>query len=185
MLFRSVLALYGHPESGGHWEAHANAILLKENWTPVSVDAFRSVYYHKALKCILILYVDDFRIAGPIENMTKAWLTISKNIKIGPVEDSGKFLGCNHVLSQKIIPAGGDPWRDYKQSELKGDCTKLNIIEYDMEEFLRSCVSKYQELSNCKALIHADTPFIDEAKADKEYFAAQYKLEDEIGRAHV
>ena len=177
-VFRLVLALYGHPESGGHWEAHANAILLKEKWEPVSIDAFRSVYFHKALECILILYVDDFRIAGPAVNMKKAWETISRNIKIGAIEDSGKFLGCDHKLSEKIIPAGGDPWRKYDKHELKGECTKLKIIEYDMEEFLKSCVSKYTELTGCTNLTKAETPFIDEVKADKEYFALQYAIED-------
>ena len=47
-----------------------------------------------------------------------------------------------------------------------------------MEEFLKSCISKYQELTGCKNLPKADTPFIDEVKADKEYFALQYEIED-------
>ena len=178
-VFRLVLALYGHPESGGHWEQFANAMLVKEGWKPVSVDAFRSVYWHDTFKSIMILYVDDFRIAGPKKHMTAAWKTISKNIKLGEPEASGKFLGCNHELSETIIPAGGDPWRTYSHAQLKGKTTiHLNMITYNMEEFLRSCVQKYMELANVKDLQHADTPFIDEVRADKEYFALQYKRDD-------
>ena len=118
--------------------------------------------------------MDDFRIAGPAANMKKAWDTISRHIKIGAIEDLGKFLGCDHKLSEKIIPAGGGLWRTYSANELRGGCTtKLKVIEYDMEEFLKSCVSKYQDLTGCKTLTKAETLFIDEVKADKEYFALQ------------
>ena len=178
-VFRLVLALYGHPESGGHWEIFADAFLKKEGWTAVSVDAFRSVYWHKVLKTILVLYVDDFRISGPTTSMKRAWETITRHVKLGEIEESAKFLGCQHSLSSQIIPAGGDPWRKYAAAELKNcKTTKINIMTYDMESFLMSCIDKYKELTNVKHLPHVDTPFIDEAKADKEYAAASYKLED-------
>jgi hypothetical protein len=43
-VFRLEKALYGHPESGGHWEMFAHKMLLSEKWEPVSPDAMRSVY---------------------------------------------------------------------------------------------------------------------------------------------
>jgi hypothetical protein len=95
-----------------------------------------------------VLYVDDFRISGPKSAMAAAWASIRKHIKTGDPEPSGKFLGCDHKLSKKTIPAGGDPWRDYSKTELdkarkEGTLVTINIIEYDMEEFLKSCVSKH------------------------------------------
>ena len=30
----SVLALYGHPDSGGRWEAHCNDMVKTKGWTP-------------------------------------------------------------------------------------------------------------------------------------------------------
>ena len=44
-------------------------------------------------------------------------------------------------------------------------------IEYDMESFLSSCVDKYCELAKIKreSLKKVNTPFIDEAIADKEW----------------
>ena len=184
-VFRLVLALYGHPESGGHWEIFAHKMLLSEGWTPVSPDAMRSVYWHPKFKSVLILYVDDFRISGPKSSMQAAWASIRKHIRTGEPEPSGKFLGCDHKLSQKVIPAGGDPWRDYTAEECRnhrkvGTLVTLNVIEYDMEEFLRSCVTKYCELANIEPgkLGKAETPFIDEVKADKEWQAYQYLRDD-------
>ena len=108
--------------------------------------------------------------------MQAAWASIRKHIRTGEPEPSGKFLGCDHKLSQKVIPAGGDPWRDYAAEECRKHCQvgsllTLHIIEYVMEEFLRSCVTKYCELANIEPgkLGKAETQFIDEVKADKEW----------------
>ena len=43
---------------------------------------------------------------------------------------------------------------------------------------MRSCVHKYSELTGITKLKHADTPFIDEVKADKQWYAAQYARDD-------
>jgi hypothetical protein len=42
-VFQLVKALYGHPESGGHWEAHAHKFLTEEGWVLVEPNAWRSV----------------------------------------------------------------------------------------------------------------------------------------------
>ena len=55
------LALYGHPDSGGHWEKHCEEHLLEQGFEVVSED-WRSFYHHPKLKLSLIVYVDDFKI---------------------------------------------------------------------------------------------------------------------------
>ena len=54
---RLKLALYGHPDSGGHWERHCEQQLLARGF--VRVRDWRSVYWHSGLAALLVVYVDD------------------------------------------------------------------------------------------------------------------------------
>ena len=64
-----LLALYGHPDSGGYWEKHCEKVLRAEGFTPVA--DWRSVFCHDMLKLLLAVYVDDFKMAGPSAAMKK------------------------------------------------------------------------------------------------------------------
>ena len=55
-----VLALYGHPDAGGFWEKHCDKHLKSVGFTPVH-QSWMSVYFHKDLKLMLAVYVDDFK----------------------------------------------------------------------------------------------------------------------------
>jgi hypothetical protein len=66
-----VLALYGHPESGGWWERHCSSHLKSVGF--VELPDWRSCFWHKALKLLLIVYVDDFKMAGPTVNLSEGW----------------------------------------------------------------------------------------------------------------
>ena len=63
------LALYGHPDSGGIWEAHCETELAKVGFQAVLRDIWKSVFYHPELKLLLVVYVDDFKMAGPSSNL--------------------------------------------------------------------------------------------------------------------
>ena len=56
---RLLKALYGHPDSGGIWEQHCDQHLRDIGF--VEVPSWRSVYYHKDLRVLLVVYVDDFK----------------------------------------------------------------------------------------------------------------------------
>ena len=64
-----VLELYGHPDSGGIWEDHLNSRISKEGWKQILPDVWQSIFYNSELNCMLVVYVDDFKLAGPAENM--------------------------------------------------------------------------------------------------------------------
>jgi hypothetical protein len=74
--------------------------------------AWRSCYFSPTLKCYMIVYVDDFKISGPKENVKKAWELIrAENTgtgKPGIVLDNptpaGQFLGCNRICSEVWAP---------------------------------------------------------------------------------
>ena len=68
-----VLALYGHPDSGGFWEQHCEKMLKEVGFHLVFPAAWPSVFYHPDLKLLLAVYVDDFKMAGPKQNMAKGW----------------------------------------------------------------------------------------------------------------
>ena len=54
-----VLALYGHPDSGGHWEAHCTKALMKLKWVPLGAD-WPGVYIHyeyNALMCLSLIHI--------------------------------------------------------------------------------------------------------------------------------
>ncbi len=57
-----ILALYGHPDSGGCWEEHCDKHLKAQGWQ--TTPPWRSCYYRPELKLFLIVYVDDFKMAG-------------------------------------------------------------------------------------------------------------------------
>ena len=69
-------ALYGHPDAGGLWERKAEAHLQSEGFVPI--ENWRSVYYHRQLNLLLMVYVDDFKMAGPKENIPIGWAKIKK-----------------------------------------------------------------------------------------------------------
>ena len=76
---RLLKALYGHPDSGGIWELHCDSHLKKIGF--VEVPSWRSVYFHDKLKVLLVVYVDDFKMAGPKPGIAEAWRLIREKIQ--------------------------------------------------------------------------------------------------------
>ena len=65
---RLRLALYGHPLSGAYWEKHCDEKLRSIGFE--KVPDWESCYVHKTLKLILLVYVDDFKLAGKNGNLS-------------------------------------------------------------------------------------------------------------------
>ena len=59
---RLRLALYGHPLSGAFWENHCDGKLKSKGFK--RIPGWESCYYHEELKLVLLIYVDDFKMAG-------------------------------------------------------------------------------------------------------------------------
>ena len=45
---------------------------------------------------MLIVYVDDFKMAGPKGNLAKGWKLISQEIKLDEPTPLTRYLGCDH-----------------------------------------------------------------------------------------
>ena len=93
-----LLALYGHPDAGGYWEQHCENHLLSVGFSCPFPD-WPSCYWHEVLSLFLVVYVDDFKLAGPIGNIPKGWALIRKGIKMDDPTDVGLYLGCEHRQS--------------------------------------------------------------------------------------
>ena len=94
------------------------------------------------------MYVDDFKLAGPAKAIKQRWDLIRKGITTDDPSPLGMYLGCRHHVSERKLPDTG---------------ATVPIIEYNMEDFLRSCVERYKELTGVTMLSRAATPFLQEA----------------------
>ena len=138
------LALHGHPDAGGYWESHCKEKLVAGGFTPVSV--WNCMYWHSKLKLSLSVYVDDFKMSGPIENMIKGWKLIRTLIKTDEPSPPGTCLGCSHVI---------------KEVSINGN--KVRRMIYDMEQFMVQCVETYLTAASKTrdSLKNAAAPFLD------------------------
>ena len=91
-----IKALYGHPESGGHWERHLEAAVKGLKGEPVK--GHPSSYYFSATGLLLTVYVDDLLLSGPKGQHEGFWKALSKVINIDPPEQLSRFLGRSHTV---------------------------------------------------------------------------------------
>ena len=106
-----MLALYGHPDSGGIWEKHCEDQLKTVGWTPVLPEIWQLIFYHAELDLLLVIYVDDFKRAGPSKNLDKGWKTIESVIEMDPPEPLGRYFGCNHFEKTQVkLPRSAHPF---------------------------------------------------------------------------
>ena len=89
-------------------------------------EEWPSMYFHKKLQLLLVIYVDDLKLAGPEENLTKGWEMLRSTLNIETETDLGLYLGC--VLS--------------KGSAKLNDGTPVSTMTYDMEGLLKLSVEK-------------------------------------------
>ena len=68
-----VKAFYGHPDSGGYWELHCETLLEEAGFQSLRRVNWPSCFWHPRLKLLLTVYVDDFKLSGPEENMAEGW----------------------------------------------------------------------------------------------------------------
>ena len=143
---RLVKALYGHPDSGTMWEQHCDRKVRELDFVPVG-EEWPSMYFHKKLQLLLVIYVDDLKLAGPEENLTKGWEMLRSKLNIEPETDLGLYLGC--ILS--------------KGSSKLHDGTPVSTMTYDMEGLLKLSVERYLDVvGKDTKLKHVSTPSLPE-----------------------
>ena len=76
-----------------------------------------------------IVYVDDFKLAGPSENLAAGWTLLRQRINMEDPGPVSHFLGCTHRTSRCKLSNGHE----------------ARVMVYDMENFMRSCVEAYRK----------------------------------------
>merc|ERR1712039_743000 len=106
------------------------------------------------------------KLAGPADKLQLGWDLIKAGLKIEPPSPLGLYLGCKHEESTKTLPDTG---------------VTVRVMEYNMEDFLRSCVQRYQELTGVQYMRHVAAPFISEPTGpDFSYGYANTVTEEDI-----
>ena len=112
-------------------------------------EEWRSCYFHPRFKVFLIIYVDDFKMAGPEAAMAGAWGLLREGktpIAMGNPTGVDQYLGCKHIMKSEIV-----------------DGRTIRSMTYDMESFLESCISVYVDLAGPGIVLKdVSTPFLDE-----------------------
>ena len=90
---RLIRALYGHPDSGTMWEKHCDEAVRAAGFDPIGSE-WPSVYFNRKTRHLLVIYVDDFKLAGPKDSMKAAWASLRVKLDIEPELPLGLYLGC-------------------------------------------------------------------------------------------
>ena len=145
-----LLALYGHPDSGGHWEKRCSKWVQKQGFKPIGhCYEWRSVFWHDRLKLMLVIYVDDFKMSGPKAKLVEGWSLLRNGedeIEMSDPLQVSNFLGCTHDVTSMTLACGKIVQR----------------LEYNMEEFLQSCCDAYLSVASLTSLEKVTTPFVEE-----------------------
>ncbi|MCP4364474.1 MAG: hypothetical protein GY800_04175, partial [Planctomycetes bacterium] len=141
---RLVKALYGHPDSGTMWERHCDKHVQTVGFKPIGPE-WPSVYWNETKRLLLTVYVDDFKMSGPKQNLKDGWVSLRKGLQIDPEGPLAMYLGCAHEKGTIVLPDGLD----------------AACVTYNMEDFLGQCVERYMTaVKHSVKLKKADTPFL-------------------------
>ena len=62
------------------------------------VTQWRSTNFHRAAKAMLVVYVDDFKLAAPAHMHDMLWAAIKTKINIDTPTALEEFVGCEHEV---------------------------------------------------------------------------------------
>ena len=102
---RLVKALYSHPESGAHWEAHLTKAVKLLGGEPIW--NFPSNFWFEERRLLLTVYVDDLLLSGPIESQAEVWRMIRSKVDVEDPEPLDRYLGRTHIVAPLPKPSGG------------------------------------------------------------------------------
>ena len=111
-------------------EKHCDQAVKKLGFVPIGPN-WPSMYYYSRLKLLLVVYVDDLKLAGPEGNLAEGWKMLRSLLNIEPETDLGMYLGCTLRKGEGRLKDG----------------TRVSTMTYDMESFLEQCIERYKEVA--------------------------------------
>jgi len=135
-------AIYGHPESGGHWEAHLTETVVHLGGVPV--EGHPSSFWFEKERLLLTVYVDDLLLSGPEEHHARFWQRLRsgpKAVHIEEPEPLDRFLGRGH--EEVNTPTGSG-------------------LAFSMEEYTEDALKMYMRFTGTTSFKPTTTPFCPE-----------------------
>ena len=129
-------SLYGHPESGFHWDKRFKQVVEALGGEHSSL--FQSSYFFKKTGLLLTLYVDDIVLSGPECAHDAFWAEVQSHLEIEPPSPVDRVLGRKHLIERN-------------QSG--------TTMRYDMSDYCANACRLYEDLSK-RPLKPASTPFV-------------------------
>ena len=161
---RLVKALYGHPDAGTMWEQHCHTAVQKVGFKPLG-DEWPSLYFHPEMKLLLVIYVDDLKMAGPTANLPKGWNMLRKELRLEEETPLGLYLGCRISKGEAVLH----------------DKTKVQTVTYDMETYLEMTVKKYCDVTEYDSAKFKTVPSPSPAEETKNHPA---RAPAQSGKSH-
>ncbi|CAE7545185.1 RE1 [Symbiodinium sp. CCMP2592] len=131
-------ALYGHPESGYHWNARFKSVV--ESMGGKHCELFQSSYWFADSKLLLTLYVDDIILSGPEGAHDAFWSELQTHLEIEPPTPVDRVLGRKHLFEKTALGSK---------------------MRHNMSDYAANACSLYEELPG-RSLKPAATPFVPE-----------------------
>ena len=168
-----ILALYGHPDVGGYWEARCESIVSSCGFT--KVEGWDSVFWHEQKRSLLVVYVDDFKIASPTKYTKEIWKDLKAKIKLSEPTPFERSLGCHlekfEVPRENVRSILENNPALHPRGEGKGLPCEIHEghkmvygYRYNMEQYLDKVVNKYGALADVprSSIKKVNTPFLNE-----------------------
>ena len=83
------------------------------------------------MKLLLVIYVDDLKMAGPKAQLPKGWDMLRRELRLEEETPLGLYLGCRISKSEAVLH----------------DKTPVRTVTYDMETYLDMTVKKYCDVT--------------------------------------
>ena len=176
-----MLALYGHPDAGGFWEQRCEDVVTKCGWVRTS---WASLYVHTKTRSLLIICVDDFRMAAKPEYTVQLWGELRKFLRLDMPTPPDRFPGCyqhhfTSTVSKMSFMLNENPLERKRSKELiertfKSPNKRVQGYKYEMGKYCEGSVGKYCTVANVdkSTFRKVATPFIDESKDPPGYVEA-------------
>ena len=87
-----ILNIDDHPEAGPIWEEYFEEIIFYLGFQ--SIPDHRSCYWHPHHRVLMVVYVDDIKIAGPPNGREQVWKHLRAKVRTGDPTEPDRFLGC-------------------------------------------------------------------------------------------
>jgi hypothetical protein len=143
-----IKSLYGHPDSGTCWEKHLFKGLESVGFS--AVEGWESVFVHKSLGLMLVVYVDDFLLVGEKKSVDIGWTKIRTVVKLGDTGPLGHFLGCTHDVSKST----------------NADGSVKTTVSFNMQGYLEQAIKDFRTAAEDNKPFHpVESPFLTEDRS--------------------